>query len=267
MNSFLLCTYTLLRREVARFIRQKHRIVGALGTPLVFWFLIGSGLKNSFQVPGSPFAPNSSATFNYLDYFFPGTIVMILLFTAIFSTISIIEDRKEGFLQGVLVAPVPTPSIVLGKILGGSLLATFHGALFMVLAPLLKIRIGFPELLFALVIMFALSFGLTGLGVLMAWKMNSTQGFHAIMNLFLMPLWFLSGALFPQQGAPLWLKGLMAVNPLSYGVAALHRAFFVGLGSPDPSYPAAFTCFMIVVVFSLCMFALSTFAAARSRIQ
>src|SRR5438034_1480428 len=123
---------SLCHRELVRFLRQRHRIVGALATPLVFWLLIGAGMNRSFKadVPGGD---------NYLRYFFPGTILMILLFTAIFSTISVIEDRREGFLQGVLVAPVSRMSIVLGKVLGGTILATGQGIIFLLLAPLTRI--------------------------------------------------------------------------------------------------------------------------------
>src|SRR5437660_5149068 len=125
---------SLCHRELVRFLRQPHRIIGALATPLVFWLLIGAGMNRSFQ-------SDSPAGENYLRYFFPGTILMILLFTAIFSTISVIEDRREGFLQGVLVAPVSRMSIVLGKILGGTLLAFGQGLIFLILAPLIGIRL------------------------------------------------------------------------------------------------------------------------------
>jgi ABC-2 type transport system permease protein len=123
-NLFLLSSYTLLHREIVRFLRQRHRIIGAFGTPLVFWFLIGSGLGKSFQVPAGI---GFSASSHYLSYFFPGTVALILLFTAIFSTISIIEDRKEGFLQGVLVSPSPRMALVMGKVMGGTILATAQG--------------------------------------------------------------------------------------------------------------------------------------------
>ena len=120
----------LWRREIVRFLRQKNRVIGAFATPLVFWLLIGSGVGPGFRLPGLP------ADMTYLAYFFPGTVVLILLFTAIFSTISIIEDRREGFLQGVLVAPVAPEAIVLGKFLGGMTLAAGQALLFCLAAPL-----------------------------------------------------------------------------------------------------------------------------------
>ena len=126
----LLPALSLCQRELVRFLRQRNRIIGALATPIVFWLLIGGGMGRSFSssnVPGGG---------SYLQYFFPGTVLMILLFTAIFSTISIIEDRREGFLQSVLVAPVSRQAIVLGKVLGGTILAFGQGLIFLLLAPL-----------------------------------------------------------------------------------------------------------------------------------
>src|SRR3954465_11614454 len=209
---------SLCHRELVRFLRQRHRIIGALATPFVFWLLVGAGMNRSFRsdVPGGG---------NYLQYFFPGTVLMILLFTAIFSTISVIEDRREGFLQGVLVAPVSRMSIVLGKVLGGTVLAFGQGLIFLLLGPLVGLRMSAAGWLAALGIMLVVSFALTALGFCIAWRMNSTQGFHAIMNLFLMPMWFLSGALFPPGGVTFRpLRWVMLANPLTYGLAGLRRA-------------------------------------------
>src|SRR4051812_37685722 len=149
---------SLCHRELIRFLRQRHRIIGALATPLVFWLLIGAGMNRSFKsdMPGDE---------NYLHYFFPGTVLMILLFTAIFSTISVIEDRREGFLQGVLVAPVSRMSIVLGKVLGGTILAFGQGLVFLVLAPLIGIHLSLASFALALIAMAIMSFALTALGL------------------------------------------------------------------------------------------------------
>ena len=213
---------SLCQRELIRFIRQKHRIIGALATPIVFWLLIGGGMGRSFQSPGS--SADAATAGGYMAYFFPGTVVMILLFTAIFSTISIIEDRREGFLQSVLVAPISPMVIVLGKVLGGTVLAFGQGLIFLALSPLIGFHYTILTLLAAMLMMFIMSFALTALGFCIAWRMSSTQGFHAIMNLFLMPMWFLSGALFPAAGAWVGLKWAIFCNPLSYGLAGLRRA-------------------------------------------
>src|SRR3954471_4591675 len=130
----LLPALSLAKRELVRFLRQRNRIVGALATPIVFWLLIGAGMGRSFRADGAP------QDYGYLQFFFPGTVLMILLFTAIFSTISIIEDRREGFLQSVLVASVPRLAIVLGKVLGGSALAFGQGLIVLLLGPLAGVR-------------------------------------------------------------------------------------------------------------------------------
>ncbi len=212
----LWATYALWRRDIVRFLRQRSRVVGALGTPVVFWVLLGSGLGSSFT-EGALGVPAGG----YLEYFYPGTLALILLFTAIFSTISVIEDRHEGFLQGVLVAPIPRLAVVLGKVFGGTTLALLQAALFLVLAPLANtpIPVEILPLLFLVLAVFA--FALTGLGFVLAWLLDSTQGFHAIMNLVLFPMWLLSGAVFPSSGAAGWVRAVMLVNPMTYGVSAV----------------------------------------------
>jgi ABC-2 type transport system permease protein len=217
----MLPSLSLAKRELVRFLRQRHRIVGALATPIVFWLLIGGGMGHSFRAGG----PGGG---NYLQYFFPGTVLMILLFTAIFSTISIIEDRREGFLQSVLVAPVPRMAIVLGKVLGGSALAFGQGLLFLLFAPLVGVRPTAAGVAAALLVMAVVSVALTALGFCIAWRMSSTQGVHAIMNLFLMPMWFLSGALFPVENASAPLRWVMRLNPLTYGLSGLRQSLYRG---------------------------------------
>src|SRR6266404_2803350 len=219
---FFLPTFSLWKREIVRFYRQRNRIIGALLSPLVFWFVIGSGIGPSFRV-GS--APNG---IRYLEYFYPGTLILIMLFTAIFSTISIIEDRREGFLQSVLVAPISPGSIVCGKILGGTTLALLQGLIFLLLAPLIGIHLTPERVLVCLGTLFVVGFGLTGLGFLVAWPMESTQGFHAIRNVFLIPLWLMSGALFPATNPHSWIFWAVHLNPVTYGVAAVRRALYAG---------------------------------------
>ena len=221
MTSFAFAVLTLWQRELVRFYRQPSRVVGALAPPIVFWLLIGTGLGPSFRAPGAAAADGTG----YLAWFFPGVVILILLFTAIFSEISIIEDRREGFLQAVLVAPVPRSAVVMGKVLGGTTLALAQSVVFLLLGPAVGLR---PASLTALgvlaAVLFLLAFALTSLAAAIAWWLDSTQGFHAIMNLFLIPMWLLAGTLFPAQGVPGWLGFVMRVNPLTYGVAALRRA-------------------------------------------
>ena len=238
----LLATYSLWARDVIRFYRQRSRVIGALGTPVVFWLLLGSGLGSSFRV-------NADAPVNYLQYFFPGTLALIVLFTAIFSTISVIEDRREGFLQGVLVAPVPRATIVAGKILSGTTLAVLQAMLFLLLAPAAGIGLRADLLLPLIVALLTLAFALTGLGFLVAWQLDSTQGFHAVMNLLLVPMWLLSGAVFPAEGATWWIRAIMWANPMTYGVTALRVVLegepsVTGGGLPSSAVPL-----LVVLVF------------------
>jgi ABC-2 type transport system permease protein len=250
----------LAHRELVRFLRQRSRIIGALITPLMFWVFIGAGMGKSFAAPGAV----AGESHGFIEYFFPGTILMILLFTAIFSTISIIEDRREGFLQGVLVAPVSRVTIALGKLLGGTVLATLQGVIFVLLAPTVGIHLTIVSFLLTLALMLIVSFALTGLGFCIAWRMSSTQGFHAIMNLFLIPLWFLSGALFPANGAMGGLKYVMLINPLTYGLAGIRRALYWHQSGGTSSLPGWGLCLGVSVAFALAMWGLSSMMVRRS---
>ena len=217
-GGFLLATASIWEREMVRFIRQPSRIVGLVAAPLLFWIFIGSGLGTSFQ-PGA--AANGSG---YLQYFFPGTVVMIVLFASIFSNMSTIEDWRDGFLLSVMVAPAPRASLVLGKIFGGTTQAMIPGLLFLLLAPFAGYRLGDSAAFLAIVILFLVSVSLTSLGFAVAWWMDSAQGFHAVLNLVLMPAWVLSGALFPSSGSSGWIRAIMRANPMSYEVEALRGA-------------------------------------------
>src|SRR5580692_11606316 len=192
----LLPAFTLWWREIVRFYRQKARVVGVIASPLLFWIVIGSGFGTSFRSGQGQGAGEQ----HYLNYFYPGVLVMIVLFTAIFTMMSVIEDRNEGFLLSVLVAPVPRAAIVLGKVLGGTTLATAQGLIFLLFAPLVGVHMTLGSFGLIALTVFLVSFALTALGFAIAWPMDSTQSFHAIINLFLIPLWLLSGALFPLSG-------------------------------------------------------------------
>jgi len=221
MSHFWLPVLTLWRREILRFVRQRSRLVGAFAQPLAFWLLLGGGFSASFRPPGAP------AGSGYLEYLYPGILILVLLFTSIFATIAVIEDRKMGFLQGVLVAPVSRMSIVLGQALGSTTLAVFQGMLLLILAPFAGIHLSFGSVLATVGILFLVALALSNLGLIIAWRMESVQGFHAIMNLILMPIWLLSGAFFPAAGLPDWFSWIMRLNPLTYGMAALRRCLYV----------------------------------------
>jgi ABC-2 type transport system permease protein len=243
---------TLWHRELTRFFRQPSRIAGAVGTPLIVWLLVGSGLSGSFRLPGGAAGTSGTPGISYFQFFFPGTVALVLLFAAIFSNISVIEDRHEGFLQGVLAAPVSRASIVAGKVLGGATLAWLQGVVFLVLAPAVGIPLTPLSALAAAGVLAVLALTLTALGFAFAWKVDSTQGFHAVMNVVLMPMWLLAGSFFPAGGAPLWLGALMRVNPLTYGLASLRWALY-GAGAPAPVVSLAVTLLAGLVAFAACL--------------
>ncbi len=256
-NAWLLPIVSLWRRDVVRFLRQRSRIVGALGTPIVFWLLIGSGMRHSFKMTGT------AVQTDYLEYAFPGTVVLIVLFTAIFSTISLIEDRREGFMQGVLVAPVGRSVIVLGKVLGSTTLAVGQSVLFLLLAPTIGISMTWGSVGAVLSVLVIISLGLSALGFLIAWPMDSTQGFHAVMNLFLVPMWLLSGAFFPASGASGWVGLLMTINPLTYGVAAMRHAMYWGDGLAISGIPSPEVSIAVTIGFMILMIVLASRSVVR----
>ncbi len=245
--------FTLWWREIVRFYRQPTRVVGVLASPLVFWLVIGSGFGTSFRSGGGP------GQQHYLDYFYPGALIMIVLFTSIFTMMSVIEDRKEGFLLSVLVAPVPRSAIVLGKVMGGTTLSAVQGMIFLIFAPFAGVHLDPVRLLLVAVVVFLVSFSLTALGFAIAWPMDSSQAFHGIVNLFLIPLWLLSGALFPLAGASGWIRIIMRLNPLTYGVEALRGLLYPGAETTFPLSSSMST----LVLFSLVMFGLAFLMANR----
>lgn len=234
---------TLAKRELVRFFRQRNRVIGALVQPIMFWGLFSVGLRSNGLGP---------------EFFFPGTIAMILLFTAIFATISIIEDRREGFLQSVLVAPAPRWAMVLGKIIGGAVIAMLQALLFLVLGWFtLELTSSPHEVISAVVLMAVISVALTALGFFIAWRMESSQGFHAIMSVFLFPMWLLSGSLFPDEAGN-WLTIASRFNPLTYGVAGLRHYLHVDQPAVAvETLPGLPVCWIVTLVFAGVMLTLS----------
>lgn len=251
--------YALAARELKRFVRQRNRVFGALAQPILFWALFGAGLSPSFR----PGAGGSAVT--YTEYFFPGTVVLIVLFTAIFATISIIDDRNAGFLQSVLVAPIPTSALVFGKLSGATLLALAQALLFFPFAPLAGVHLTLVTLALSIPLLAVVAFALTGLGFAIAWRMDSTQGFHAIMTAFLMPMWLLSGAFFPAAGVPGLLAWIIAANPLTYGVAAFRRVLYLDRPQLVSDLPSMALSLAVLGLFAVSMFAVSWISVRRSQ--
>lgn len=222
MTSFgydIATTRVLWGRDLTRFRRQPMRIVAALGQPVIFWFVIGSGLAGTFRIPG--------LDVGYMEYFFPGVVMMVLLFASIFSSVSVIDDRARGFLQAVLAGPASRRAVVWGKCLGSTSVALIQGTLFFALAPLAGFSFGGIDWPLLLAVSLLASLGLTALGFAVAWILDSVQAYHAIQMMVLIPLWIVSGAMFP-PGEGVY-AAVMRFNPVAYGVSAIRHALYGGL--------------------------------------
>lgn len=246
-------TLALWHREIVRFLRDRSRLTGSLLQPVVFWALFSGALHGSFK-PGGV---------DYGEYFFVGTLAMITLFTAIFSTITVIEDRKEGFLQGVLVSPVPRAAIALGKILGGATLGLGLAVVFLLLAPLAGVAVGLPAVPAVLGVLALLAVAVTGMGFALAWVMDSTAGYHGIMMLLFMPMLLLSGAFFPMEQAHVALSWIRFVNPMTYGVGALRHV----VQGEAAGVPSLAVCLLGTALFAVVTFALGTLVATRRSVR
>lgn len=239
--------WMLASREWTRFFRQPHRVVAAVGQPILFWLLFGTGMQGAFRGEGNQ---------GFMEYYLPGTVALILLFTAIFATISIIEDRREGFLQNVIVAAVPRWTIALGKSIGGGAIAWVQAMLFVALLVAFGSVPLSINLISLSVFMGLAAVGMTALGVCFAWPMDSTQGFHAVMNLLLMPMWLLSGAFFPipeiatdATFGQTVMHTLMRFNPLTYPVAGMRQTMLPRIAEPHFWSPSLQTCWAITLLF------------------
>jgi len=213
-------------REVLRFWREKSRIISSLILPLLWLLVFGSGMRG-IQLPGVG---------NYQMFMFPGILGMTLLFTSVWSGISVIWDREFGFLKEIMVAPVSRSSIVIGKALGSGTSAFIQGFIMLPLSYLVGVNLSPLAFLTLIPVMIIIAVGLVCVGLLIASLINSMEGFNFIMSLVIMPMFFVSGALFPLTAAPEWLKILSYFNPLTYGVDVLRWAMLNGVTTLLPVY-------------------------------
>jgi len=216
--------YVLWLREMKRFIRAKSRVVGALAMPLFFLAFLGLGFRR-IHIPGL------EGDMNYIRFLVPGILGMSLLFSSTFAGLSVLWDREFGFLKEIMVAPVNRVSIVLGRMAGGMTTALIQAVLILGISFLMGFKItSLHSILLALVFMILIAATFIGLGLIFASKMRDIQGFSIIMNFVIFPLFFLSGALYPLENFPFWLKYLSHLDPLTYGVDGLRRAL-IGISS------------------------------------
>jgi ABC-2 type transport system permease protein len=207
--------YILWLRQLKRYVRSRSRIVGALAQPMLYLLALGYGFGSVFRQAGQG---------DYLHFLAPGVIGMSIIFTAIFSGMEVIWDRQFGFLRETLVAPMPRFNIMLGRTLGGATVATIQGMIVMVVALVFGFRPSDPMSMLAVIpYMFLMALMFTSLGTAIASVLNDMQGFQLIINFLVMPMFFLSGALYPLSGLPTALAVVARLNPLSYGIDAFRE--------------------------------------------
>lgn len=244
--------YALWARDMLRLKKERSRWLGVVAQPLLFWAVIGGGIGRNFSVGGEPTS--------YLGFFYPGVLVMVILFTTIFSTISIIEDRQSGFLQGVMIGPGSRASVVAGKVAGVTTLVLMQCALFLLLAPAAGFAwsaIHWPALVAAIVLGCVM---LTGITFIMAWALPSSQAYHAIMSVVLIPLWVVSGAMFPAGES--WIGRVMHLNPMTWMVNAVR--FAVSGGSPGAGSFGAGAAMAILAMLAAVSFFAAVFVAQKT---
>jgi ABC-2 type transport system permease protein len=231
LNSSLRGIYIIWYRDVLRFWRDRPRIVAAMAQPTLYLLIFGSGISAAMRGPAASGA-------DYMQFLFPGVVGMTVLFTSVFTAMSIVWDREFGFLKEVLVAPVSRTAVAIGKALGGSTQAVLQGSIVLLLAPLAGVSLTPMTILSVLPLMFLLAFALTSLSIALAARMRSMEGFQVMMNFFMMPLFFLSGALFPLDGLPTWLAVLTLLDPATYGIDPIRRVIMIGSGHDPAALPA-----------------------------
>jgi ABC-2 type transport system permease protein len=217
---FWKAVYVICLRDIRRFFKERSQVIGSVARPAFWLIIMGTGFNTIFRP--------ASGSGTYAQFLFPGIIGMTILFTSVFSAVSVIWDRQFGFLREMLVAPVSRTSIAVGKTLSGCFQSMLQGGIILVLSFLVDVNLTIMIIIKVLGIIFLASFALTSLGLLIASRMGSFEGFNIIMNFLIMPMFLLSGAFFPLAQLPLWMKTVVSVNPLSYAVDAL-RGVIIGV--------------------------------------
>ncbi len=233
-------------REFVRMKSEPSRLLGIVVQPLMFWFVIGSGFMPNFRM-------EQSGSLDYLSFFYPGILVMVVLFGAIFSTITVIEDRQQGFLQGVLVGPGSRAALVMGKILGISAISLLQALLFFALAPLIGVNLTQANWFMTFLVLFLGALSLSSLGFFFAWLSESSAAYHALMSIILIPLWILSGGMFPTNNG--WIAKIALINPMAWLTSALRAALNGGIAPLGTVHELLSfnTAFLLLFVFAVAL--------------
>lgn len=220
--------YVIVAREFKKFIREKTRLISTIARPVVWLFLVGAGMSRLVSPVGGV---------SYMQFIFPGILGMTILFSSMFSSISIIWDKEFGFMKEILVAPVSRFSIVIGKALSGTIVSTIQAVIVLALFPFLGLKLGALNIVGIILICAALSFSISAFGIVLATFYESYESFSVIMNFIIMPMFFLSGAMYPVKLLPEILKFVAKLNPLTYGIDALkHLISPLAKGPMSPDF-------------------------------
>lgn len=211
------------QRDLKRFFRDKAMLFGSFTMPILFLLIFGGGLSGTMESMMAGGFGDDAAGFNYVEFIFPGIVAMTLLMTAIFSAMSVIEDKNYGYMKEILVSPISRVSIAIGKMLGAASVSTIQGVILFILIPFLGLSYNIWSLIQVIPFMFLLGAALSGVGLLFASMIRSTQGFQLIVQILVMPMIFLSGALFPIHNMPGWLDVIVKLNPVTYGVDVMKK--------------------------------------------
>jgi ABC-2 type transport system permease protein len=225
--------YIIWYRDIIRFWRDRVRLVMSLAQPILYLAIFGVGLSSTLGKSGSLGGAGLPASFSYIQFMYPGVLGMAVLFTAIFSAMSVVWDREFGFLREILVAPISRSAVALGKALGGATQAALQGVVMLVFAPFVGVHLTVVSVLEVIPLLFLLAFALTSFGVAISARLKTMQGFQVVMNFLMMPMFFLSGALFPLRGLPGWMTVLTRFDPVAYGIAPVRSAILGGAGLPQ----------------------------------
>jgi ABC-2 type transport system permease protein len=223
--------YIIWYRDLLRFWRDRTRLLATFAQPLLYLLIFGTGLSSALS--GSFGGSGAPAGFSYTQFIFPGIIGMSVLFSSMFAAVSIVWDREFGFLKEVLVAPIDRSAVAIGKALGGATQAMAQGLILLVLAPLIGVKLTVMSVVTLIPLVFVLAFALSAMGVAIASRMRSMQGFQMVMNFLVMPMFFLSGALFPLSGLPAWMTFLTRIDPAAYGIDPIRHVLLDGAGMPS----------------------------------
>jgi ABC-2 type transport system permease protein len=226
----LRAVYIIWYRDVIRYFRDRFRLLVSLVQPLLYLVIFGTGLSSSLRGIGGGAGGGFAGGLDYKQFLFGGVIGMTILFVSMFSAVSIVWDREFGFLKEILVAPIKRSAVAIGKTLGGATQAMVQGAILLLLAPVAGVKLTLVSVLEVIPLMFITAFALTAVGVALASRMRSMQGFQGMMNFLMMPMFFLSGALFPLRGLPDWMTVLTHADPLAYGVDPIRKVILIGSG-------------------------------------